>query len=232
MWQKKRSEDLEILDLGPPHYTVDEYNHCLKLLGRINHWLGGFKATKKAFKRLNNAPSSILEVGCGGGHLCHHMSKWFPKAKITGIDISSAAVEQAERLNLSNKNVRNERQPDKRLIHSDNQFDVVTTMLVCHHMKDQELVEFLKESYRVCRSAVIINDLHRHLLAYTSFFLITPIFFPNRLIWNDGCLSIKRAFRKHEWIEALTKAGFHKDQYTLRWNWAFRWTLTIKKDAD
>jgi 2-polyprenyl-3-methyl-5-hydroxy-6-metoxy-1,4-benzoquinol methylase len=232
MWQKKRCGDLEILDLGPTHYTKDEYTHCLKLLGRINQWLGGFKATKKAFLHLKKMPRSILEVGCGGGHLCHQMSQWFPQAQITGIDINSAAVDEARRFNSSNKNVHCEKQQNKTLPYADNQFDVVTTMLVCHHMNDQELVEFLKECYRICRSAVIINDLHRHILAYTSFLLITPIFFPNRLIWNDGCLSVRRAFRKSEWLEALTQAGFREDQYELRWNWAFRWTLTIKKYAN
>lgn len=231
MWQDTRSTELEILDLDSSHYTLDEYTHCLEQLGNINHWLGGFVATRRALNRLKETPKSILEIGCGGGYLCRQMSKWFPSSCIIGVDINSSAVSQAKIINELNSNVLIEKQPDKTLPYEDNQFDVVTTMLVCHHMNDNELVEFLKESYRVCRSAVIINDLHRHILAYTSFWAIAPIFFPNRLIWSDGCLSVKRAFRKKEWLEALNKAGFHPDQYELRWNWAFRWTLTIKKHA-
>jgi len=229
MWQKERSKELEILDLGPAHYTLDEYTHCLTLLGRINQWLGGFKATKKAFLNLKHTPKSILEIGCGGGQLCHHMSAWFPEAQITGIDINAAAVQEAQRFNLSNQNVTFENQQNKTLPYASNQFDVVTTMLVCHHMNDHELVEFLKECYRICRFAVIINDLHRHFLAYTSFLLITPLLFPNRLIKNDGCLSVRRAFHKKDWLDALNQAGFSKNQYELCWNWAFRWTLTLKK---
>lgn len=229
MWQKERSQELEILDLDSSHYTQDEYKHCLKLLGRINQWLGGFQATKKAFTHLKKNPESILEVGCGGGYLCQLMSQWFPQAQITGIDINPAAVEETRKFNFSNKNVNSEQQQNKTLAYTTNQFDVVTTMLVCHHMNDQELVEFFRECYRICRCAVIINDLHRHIIAYTGFFLIAPIFFPSRLIWNDGCLSIRRAFHKNEWVKILTKAGFSEDQYELRWNWAFRWTLTIKK---
>lgn len=220
--------DLEILDLGSDHYTMNEYKHCLRLLGRINRFLGGFNATKRAFKSLKNAPKSILEVGCGGGHLCQKMAQWFPHAKITGIDIDNAAVIEAEKhLNMQNKQVRFEKQHDKTLKYTDGQFDVVTTILVCHHMNDQELIDFLKESYRICSSAVIINDLHRHFLAYAGFALIAPLVFPNRLIWHDGRLSIKRSFRKRDWEHILHMAGFHKNQYVLRWNWAFRWTLTL-----
>ena len=233
MWQNERSLELEIMDLGPNHYTTDEYTLCLSLLGRINRWLGGFAATKKAFKRLRGIPSSILEVGCGGGYLCEKMTRWFPHASITGIDINSAAVLEARKLfNGQKNNVCIEEQDDKSLKYADNQFDVVTTMLVCHHMDDQECIHFLKESYRICSKAVIINDIHRHFLTYVIFSLMAPLAFPNRLIWHDGRLSIKRSFRKKDWINILERAGFHKSQYELRWNWAFRWTLTIKKYED
>lgn len=230
MWQNERSLDLEILDLGENHYTFKEYTQCLNLLGRINQWLGGFAASKKAFKSLKNTPTSILEVGCGGGHLCKKMSCWFPHAKITGIDLNKQAVIEAQK--EQKHNVRIEEQKSKMLPYQENQFDVVTTMLVCHHMDEQECVNFLKDSYRICTSAVIINDLQRHFLAYVTFSLIAPFAFPSRLIWQDGRLSIKRSFRKKDWIDLLKKAGFHKNQYVLRWNWAFRWTLTIKKYED
>ncbi|MEI8366384.1 MAG: methyltransferase domain-containing protein [Parachlamydiaceae bacterium] len=230
MWQNKRSTDLEILDLGPDHYTMTEYSECLTLLGRINQWLGGFAATQRAFKRLKNMPKSILEVGCGGGYLCKKIAHWLPHATITGIDINSTAVKEAQKLfNVQKDKVSIETQDGKTLKYMDNQFDVVTTMLVCHHMNDQELVNFLKESYRICSSAVIINDLQRHFLAYASFSMIASFAFPNRLIWHDGRLSIKRGFHKQDWINILKMAGFHNGQYELRWNWAFRWTLTIKK---
>jgi 2-polyprenyl-3-methyl-5-hydroxy-6-metoxy-1,4-benzoquinol methylase len=75
-------------------------------------------------------------------------------------------------------------QKEKTLSYPDNSFDVVTTMLVCHHMTDEEIVQFLKDSYRICKKAVIINDLQRHLLAYVSFSLIAPIIF--RLAHSNG----------------------------------------------
>lgn len=227
MWQARRSYEQEILDLGPEHYTSEEYEHCLTLLGRINSLLGGFRATLKALKKLPT-PRSILEIGCGGGYLCRYLNSWYPQTAIRGIDISREAIAFAERHKV--ENVSFSVQADKTLHFPDNSFDVVTTMLVCHHMDDEELVRFLQESYRVCREAVVINDLQRHVLAYLSYSLITPFLFANRLIWHDGRLSIRRSFRKSDWTALLEKAGFQKSRYDLKWNWAFRWTLTLRKE--
>lgn len=222
MWQDKRSYEKEIMDEGP--YTTKEYDDCLKKLALINTLLGGFNATKKALKLIN--PSSILEVGCGGGYLAEQMQRWFKEASILGIDIEERAVAYALK-HCCSKKVTFHRQ-EECLKYPANSFDVVTTMLVCHHMTDEELVYFLQESYRIASRAVVINDLQRHFLAYASFSLIGKLF-GNRLIWNDGRISIKRAFRKKEWTALLEKAGFTKDQYTLKWNFAFRWTLTLRK---
>ena len=231
MWQNKRSDTQEILDLGPQYYSQNEYGRCLSLLNRINWILGGFKATQRALKGLSKTPDSVLEVGCGGGYLCRRLHHWLPKSKIVGIDISQQAIDHAKKYlpQQYRGKISFQAQKSKTLDYPDNHFDIVTTMLVCHHMTDDEMVAFLKESYRVCSQAVIMNDLHRHILAYLSFSLVTPILFPSRLIWNDGRLSVRRSFRKNDWFTLLEKAGFKKNQFTLKWHWAFRWTLTITK---
>lgn len=231
MWQNERATEPEILDLGPDYYTSVEYNQCLKLLSRINRFLGGFQATYLAFKKIKKIPQSILEVGCGGGYQCYRLHKQFPQAEIIGIDLSEQAIQHAQiHLPESCKHkVSFRQQKEKKLDYPDSSFDVVTTTLVCHHMADAELIQFFQESYRVCKIAVVINDLHRHFMAYLGFSLIAPFVFPNRLIWYDGRLSVRRAFRKKEWQQLLEKAGFDKGRYTLCWHWPFRWTLTLEK---
>lgn len=226
MWQNNRSHQPEILDLGPGHYTQSEYAVCLKRLISINKLLGGYRAVLNSLK--GRPFDSILEIGAGGGGLSYRLGSAFPKARILGIDINNEAVRYAEEhLPGSLKNVAFMVQKDKQLDFPDRSFDVVTAMLVTHHMEDEELVAFLKESYRICRSLVVINDLQRHVLAYLSFSLLAPILFPSRLIWHDGRLSIRRSFRKGEWLALLKSAGFQKDQFSLRWCFPFRWTLTL-----
>lgn len=222
-----RSYELEILDLGPSHYSQSEYNDCLVQLARIGKFLGGNKATLQA---LYNLPTieTILDVGCGGGQFAIKVAREFPGIVIKGIDLSSQAIEFAN-ARLQEKNLANVQFEVSSSLTSfaSNTFDVVTSTLVCHHLNDDQLIDFLKQSYLIAKQAVIINDLHRHWLAYLGFGLIAALFFPNRLIYHDGLLSIKRAFKKHEWIEYLKAAEIPLEKCCLTWHWAFRWIVRI-----
>lgn len=224
----KRSYEPELLDLGPSHYTQEEYKECLNQLDRIGRYLGGNQATLKTFCQLPE-PRSILDVGCGGGHFTIELAKRFSKAQITGIDISHEAIAFARKKQQDAKveNVRFEVPSSAELSYPPNSYDIVTSTLVCHHLKDDQLIEFLKKSYQTATKTVIINDLHRHWLAYLSFALIAKPMFRNRLIFHDGLLSIKRAFKKEDWIEYLKAAEIPLEHCSITWHWAFRWVLRI-----
>ena len=97
--------------------------------------------------------------------------------------------------------------------------------LVCHHMQDATLIDFLKKACSIAKRKVILNDLHRHPLALWGFQALAPLFFRNRLIQHDGPLSVRRAFTREDWKRYLTAAGISPDRYTIRWQWAFRWIV-------
>lgn len=96
MKNTKRSYDLELLDLGPLYYSQSEYEDCLHQLGRIGRFLGGNKATLETFCKLAS-PSSILDVGCGGGYFTIELARKFTGAQVLGIDISSSAIDFAQK---------------------------------------------------------------------------------------------------------------------------------------
>ncbi|HEV8051573.1 MAG TPA: methyltransferase domain-containing protein [Parachlamydiaceae bacterium] len=231
MIKTNRSYEHELLDLGPAYYSQEEYDHCLVQLARIGRYLGGNSAT---LDTLNKFPgiTSIIDIGCGGGQFAIQLGQEFPDAAIMGIDISSQAIEFSKtRLSETNvKNVQFKHSTDLRTIGS-NSFDIVTSTLVCHHLNDEQLIDFLKQSYRISKQAVVINDLHRHWLAYYGFALIATLFFPNRLIYHDGLLSIKRAFSKQEWMDYLKAADIPWEKCSLTWHWAFRWILRIDSSS-
>ncbi len=222
----KRSFEKELLDLGPPHYTDKEYEACLDQLGRVGTFLGAQEATFKAFHPFK--PQTILDVGCGGGYFAFELAKKFPQAKVVGVDISANAITHAQkRLEKQSFVLKNISFKEGSFLKEP--FDVVTATLVCHHLNDEEMVEFIKTAYQTAKKGVIINDLHRHPLAYMAFGLIAYPLFQNRLIFHDGLLSIKRSFKKEELFQYLKAAGIPLERCSIKWHFPFRWVISIDK---
>jgi len=221
-----RSLELEILDQEPWHYTLDEYQDCIKQLDKVGRWLGGDKASFKALKSIAQPPDSILDVGCGGGLFTIKMARYFPKAFIKGIDLNPLAISFAKDLEAPS-NVLFELCDSPDLNEKPRSYDVVISTLVCHHMSDRSLVEFLQRANQIARKKVIINDLHRHPMALCLFTLICPILFPNRLVAHDGPLSIRKAFKYEDWKKYLAAANIPPKAYTIRRRWSFRWVIEI-----
>ena len=219
----KRSHKLERIDIG--RYTKKQYQNCLKHLGRIGKYLFGDQAT---FKELDKQGpfSSILDIGSGGGQLTIRMAKRYPNAKVLGVDVALDAIEYANQLKKPN-NVSFRHMPSKDLPFQENQFDIVTTCLVLHHMKDEEILAFLQKVKKIAKKAVIINDLSRSWVSFGLFALISPIFFPSRLIFQDGLLSIRKGFTRKELSLFAKKAGIDENKVQIKSRRGFRWTLTI-----
>lgn len=231
MKHSDRSDKKELIDLGEPYYTPSEYDHCLEELDRIGIYLGGDRATLWAFDQLPRTPTSIVDFGCGGGGFTMKLAKQYPDAQVMGYDISASAVKYARNKcqqkypNLSNIHWIVPASTDLKYL--PDQFDVITATLVCHHLSDEELINFLKFAYKKASQAIILNDLHRSLTASLGFGLLAPLLFRNRLIIQDGSLSIKRGFIRRDWISYLTAAEIPLERCSITWHWAFRWIIRI-----
>ncbi len=229
MWQH-RSHALEIIDLGPAHYTSQEYKHCLTVLFRLNRLLGFFSNTKK-FLQSVSPHSTILDVGCGSGLFLLHLSNYFPAMKLMGIDTSSDAISEAK------SNLQKTYLPDNACITFQkvtpewkilpDSVDVVMATLVCHHLTDEQLITFFQSALHSAKKGVIIHDLHRSRIAYVLYKMISPLF-RNRLITHDGLLSIKRGFKYNELMTLLKKAGIKK--YEISWRFPFCWRIVLWKN--
>ncbi|MDI1352537.1 MAG: methyltransferase domain-containing protein, partial [bacterium] len=92
---RQRSEEKELLDLGPEFYSLQEYQQCQKILFKINKLLGVFSHTKRFLKHYSSK-ISVLDVGCGGGLFVLNLSRYFPEVQFTGCDISKDAIEMAK----------------------------------------------------------------------------------------------------------------------------------------
>ena len=81
----------------------------------------------------------------------------------------------------------------------------------------------LREMRRVSRRGVVVNDLHRHPLAWVAIRTLTRLCSRSGLIRHDAPLSVRRGFRRAELTSLARAAGVPCE---VQWRWAFRWVLT------
>jgi hypothetical protein len=105
-------------------------------------------------------------------------------------------------------------------------YDIVLSSLFLHHFNDDELMTFLPKVLKRASIGIIVNDLHRHPLAYYLFRLLCLVI-PNKMVTEDGLTSILKGFKRKELVKLSKIIGAN---YELRWKWAFRyqWIIQIK----
>jgi SAM-dependent methyltransferase len=201
---RQRSYELEHLDKGD--YTPAEYEGCMVELRRVNRFLGDTSALRHSLlaeiERAGLESFSVLDVGAGSGELLRSIAGWSKGSKrralLVGLELNArsakAIIEESEAFAFINS-VRGDA---LRLPFADDCFDYSICSLFTHHFHDEQVVAILKELGRVARRRVFVIDLHRHPLAYYLYTTVGHIFLHNRLIREDGALSILRGFRPGE----------------------------------
>jgi len=212
-----------------------ELRQNLDELETINTWLGGYRPVLAALARLRphfppGRPLRLADLGSGGGDTLRHVARWARRQRLpvalTGIDANAFMLDYAGAKSQAYPEI-NYRQADIFAPEFASQrYDVLTASLFCHHFTDAELVGLLRSWQQQAQLAVIINDLHRHSLAYYSIKYLTKLLGGSRLVQNDAPLSVARAFSRADWQRLLAAAGITR--YSLRWCWAFRWQLIVE----
>jgi ubiquinone/menaquinone biosynthesis C-methylase UbiE len=83
---------------------------------------------------------------------------------------------------------------------ADGSFDLVSCGLFAHHLSPAEVVQFMKEGLRVCRTAVLINDLVRSPLHLALVYAAVPLY-RSRLTRHDAPASVRAAYTPDEMRE-------------------------------
>lgn len=226
---KERSQEQEIMD--DLEISGEVVNQTLRELNTINKFLGGNKISVSAYKELTRSKESVLltDLGCGGGDIMMEMARWSRKKKMKasflGIDANPNIVAFAE----SNTNAFPEITYKAINIFSDQfkeeKVDIIHCCLFTHHFTDEELIQLFRLFKKQAKIGVIINDLHRHPVAYWSIKFLTYLFSRSTMVRNDASVSVARGFKKDELVRIIEKAGIAN--YSLSWCWAFRWKLVF-----
>ena len=200
----ERSYELEHLDKGD--YTPEEYEGCLVELRRVNEWLGDARALKASLvpeiERAGLSSFSLLDVGAGSGELLRVVAAearrrgW--RARLVGLELNARSARAILEESREFEEIGAVRGDAFRLPFADDAFDYVICSLFTHHFRDEGVVAIMREFKRVARRRVFVIDLHRHALAYFLYTTVGKLFLHNRLIREDGALSIRRSFRADE----------------------------------
>ena len=227
----KRSYEKELLDRDD--LPFEDIRQNMKELDFINTSLGGHRITTDGIAELMNNNNDggtirIVEIGCGGGDNLRAIKRWALKNKIdvrlTGVDLNESCIHYAQQA-PGNEGI-NFMLSDYRSATFDDDPHIIFSSLFCHHFTDEEMIGQLQWMRRHSKWGFFINDLHRHPVAYYSIRVLTAFFSKSYLVKNDAPLSVRRGFRKHDWIRLLSSARINN--FKCHWRWAFRWLIVCK----
>jgi hypothetical protein len=200
----------------------------LDKLENINRWLGGNRMTVQSLQKVLKNHSKeheivIADIGCGHGDILRDVAKFGRKNgykfRLIGLDANPTAIEYANELSREYPEVSFKTEDIFSEEFKRRKFDVVLATLFFHHFKEEQLVSFLSDTLKQTKIALVVNDLHRHKLAYYLFMLLS-VFIKNKMIINDGLISVLRGFKSVD-LESMSKKLNVRPQ--ISWKWAFRW---------
>jgi len=210
---RQRSLELEHLDKGD--YTPEEYDGCIVELQRVNRWLGDASALRdsllKEIEKLDLRSFSVVDVGAGSGELLQVIAAWSRKtnrnARLVGVELNAPSAKVIAARATTFPEIGAVRGDAFRLPFRNEQFDYAICSLFTHHFRDDKVVAILRELSRVATRGIFVIDLHRHPVAYCFFTTVARLFLHNRLIREDGALSILRSFTPVELATLAERAN-------------------------
>lgn len=200
--------------------SYHEFRDCLRELDQVNRWTLGFRPTRLFLKRVASRQYPqrlrVLEVGYGSGTglriFGQNAKKRGLAVRLTGVDLSPMAAGAAAELTsafpldgwsgpaawltgdaLSTPEAQGQ--------------DVIFSNLVTHHMRDAEIVAFLRWMDQTASVGWFINDLLRSARSYRVFNVLSRVMRWGPLVRHDGPVSIRRGFRQEDWLRLLGEAG-------------------------
>lgn len=208
-----RSYELENIDKGT--YTPAEYEGCIVELQRVNQWLGDSKALRntllKEIERQGLQSFSILDIGAGSGELLRVAAQWARatnrRASLVGLELNERSARSILDESDGFPEVSSVQASGLRLPFPNHSVDYVMSSLTLHHFDDQGAVEILREMGRVAARGVFVIDLHRNPVAYFFYTTVGHLILHNRLLREDGALSILKSFKPNELEKLGHEAG-------------------------
>jgi len=215
MFERFRQRSLEPENLDKGSYTPEEYEGCLVELRRINEWLGDANALRDSMLKQIEGDDlksfSVLDVGAGSGELLRVTAKWAREtgrqASLVGLELNQRSARAILDESCEFPEISSVRGDGFQLPFDGDCFDFAIQSLTLHHFDDAGAAGIVREMARVARRGIFVIDLERSRVAYFFYTTVARLFLHNRLIREDGALSILKSWTPEE----LIRVGEHAD---------------------
>src|SRR5947209_5311976 len=204
----ERLDEPELLDEhdAPPA----DMERSLRDLRRFNRYCGGIAIYKRLLRRGGN-PRSILDIGTGNSDLLENATGFR-----VGLDFKiDHLLYQRDR--AIHKIVGDARQ----LPFRDNAFDAVTSAHFFHHFSPDENASILRESLRVAKRVVLVNDTRRHYIPLLFTKMLAWFHLVGRITRFDAPASVRRGYTLDEARDVAERAGAQRAEVLKLWPYRF-----------
>jgi ubiquinone/menaquinone biosynthesis C-methylase UbiE len=208
--------------------TPAEIAAALSDLRHINQWFGGIAATQSMIaevtRKLDVSSLSLLEVAAGAGYVPQTASA---RLRSLGVKLQVTLLDRAQShlRNIAGNGTSAVAGDALALPFADESFDVVSCCLFIHHLEPQQVVQFVNEGLRVCRAAVIINDVVRNPIHLALVYVSLPLY-RSHFTHHDAPASVRRAYtiaEMHQMLRQTTAARVEIERHPLFRMGAIAW---------
>jgi len=221
----KRVAISELLDTDSG--TPAEIASSLSDLRRINRWFGGLATTQALIEhvstRLGSRSLSLLEVAAGPSQVPEVVRARLQKRQI---EIKVTLLDRAASHLRSSNGSEAVVGDALALPFANDSFDLVGSCLFVHHLAPREVVQFVNEGLRVCRVAVLINDLIRH-PTHLALVQAGQLLYRSRITRHDAPASVRQAYTPDEMLDLLRQSNAARTEMSR--HFLFRMGVVIWK---
>jgi hypothetical protein len=206
----------ELMDEDQP--VSPELVGDLRNLQRLNRWFGSYALVEHFLRRWLRPGQrvSLVDLCTATADIPRRIVDWgrahAVTVRIDAVDFQASTLALAEAQCAA--------YPEIRLICADvtrfrpeTPYDYAFCSLALHHFDDAAAVTLLRHARMLARKAILIADIERSDFSIIGIYLMTELFFRQRMTRHDARMSMRRAFTGSELRALAARAGWQRFGY-------------------